>query len=497
MTMITRKFSLLRHLLWAATLATGFGTLWFVVMIWLTTSIQEAWQDRVRLRQESIVVRSDGTPLIRSIPLDYNLSLTTYRDLNGQVRGDADDRDLLTPVYLPGEHAKPGFFSSRPGWQGRLEVFLNEQEPTVIWYFVHDGKAEGAGYFVGYERTSNRRVGFIGLSGFRAELVPISEWIPVRGALMMDFTYWSSAPTWIYGGRVQVPQSGPTDLPPRWVYVPSGNLLRKVDLAARTVTTVFEAPDPIESPGIASLPSSFNGSPIKEHRILVRTRQQVVALDQKHKVVGLFTVPTEVDRQSQLNWYEIGEGKAIAELFQSWSAREADNATNRIVYRIGADGVIQDRFELTLQTGSPATNQVVLQTQVFLGLPAPAFLFVVEPLFMMSTDRTGSYPNAFIGLLATLWPSLLAVVALASILAFITRRRCHSFGLRKKEQVAWVVFVLLLGLPAFVGFLLSRRWPIRQPCPTCHSQAPGDRAACADCGARFPDPALKGIEIFA
>ena len=28
---------------------------------------------------------------------------------------------------------------------------------------------EGAGYFVGYERESNRRVGFIGLSGFQSQ----------------------------------------------------------------------------------------------------------------------------------------------------------------------------------------------------------------------------------------------------------------------------------------------------------------------------------------
>ena len=67
----------------------------------------------------------------------------------------------------------------------------------------------------------------------------------------------------------------------------------------------------------------------------------------------------------------------------------------------------------------------------------------------------------------------------------------------EREQFAWAVFVLLFGLPAYVGFLLYRRWPIRQPCPNCQAQAPRDRVACAECGTRFPDPALKGIEIFA
>lgn len=295
--MTARKFSLLRKLMWAATLAIGFGTVWFVLVIWVTTSIQEAWQGGNRLRQEAFVVRSDGTPLIRTTPLD-NLSLTTYRDLNGQAQDVPDHRDLLAAVYMPGEHEQPGFFSLGPGWEQRLSAFLDEKELTAIWYFVHDGKPVGAGYFVGYERKSNRRIGFIGLSGFRADPVPSGQWIPVRGELIMANVQWSSEPLWIYRGRVQIPRIGPTDLPPRLVYVPSGNLLRQVDLAARTVTTVFETPEPIESPGIASLPSFFNEQPMKEQRILVRTKHQIYSLDHNHNVVRVFAVPTEVDRRS-------------------------------------------------------------------------------------------------------------------------------------------------------------------------------------------------------
>jgi hypothetical protein len=76
-------------------------------------------------------------------------------------------------------------------------------------------------------------------------------------------------------------------------------------------------------------------------------------------------------------------------------------------------------------------------------------------------------------------------------------RRSRSFGCPKQEQVVWVVFVLLFGLPAYVGFLLYRRWPIRQPCLSCQALVPRDRVACAECGTLFPDPSLKGIEIFA
>ena len=169
----------------------------------------------------------------------------------------------------------------------------------------------------------------------------------------------------------------------------------------------------------------------------------------------------------------------------------------RIVYRIAADGSIQDRFELSLLAGSFAADPASVQVQVLFGLPSPAFLAVIEPFFLMSIDRTRSYPAAIIDFFGKFGPSLLAVFALASILAVITWRRSRAFGLPRQQQIAWTVFVFLLGLPAFAGYLLCRRWPVRIPCPNCHAKAPRDRPACAMCGTTFPDPALKGIEIFA
>ena len=95
---------------------------------------------------------------------------------------------------------------------------MNEREPTVNWFFVHDGKPDGAGYFVGYERVSNRRVGFIGLSGFRADPVPADEWIPVRGELIVDYSQLSSAPVSINSGHAWVLRPDRWDVPPRLVY---------------------------------------------------------------------------------------------------------------------------------------------------------------------------------------------------------------------------------------------------------------------------------------
>jgi len=494
--MIARKMSLLRQLLLAATLGTGFGTLWALLVLWLGVSIHEAWLGGDQPPREDLVVSSDGTPLIVAYP-HKNLSLATYRDLNGRVHDALNGNETLSTVYLSDEHETSGFFSSRPGWEHRLKVFMDEREPTVNWFFVHDGKPQGSGYFVGYERVSNRLVGFIGLTGFRSHSVPAGERIPMRGELIVDHSSWSSAPLWMNSGRNWAIRPDRWDLPPRLVHVPSGNHLRLVDLAARTVATVFLAREPIESVGVPVLSSRSGGRVMREQPVLVRTRQKIYALSRDYKINRTFTIPTEIDRWRYAFWYEIGNGQALVVFVGQRSTWGPDNVTNRIVYRIADDGTIRDSFELTLQTGMRVPSQQATDFLLALGLPAPALLFAIESLVVMGDGQAQSYPAAVRAMLKRSWPGLAAVLAFSSVLAVVAWRRSRGFGLSRREQVAWGAFVLLLGLPAFVGFRLSRRWPVRESCPSCHAQTARDRAACAECGARFPDPALRGIEIFA
>jgi hypothetical protein len=490
MIMTARKFSFLRQLAWAATLATGFGAGWFMLVAWLGTSIQQAWQGGDRPVYERLEVRSDGTLLVHSLPQD-NLSEATYRDLKGVVQETPEKEDLVSGVNLFGAPEAPGFLPRHAGWSERLSAFVDERQPIVNWFFVHDGKPDGAGYFAAFERTSNRRVGFIGMSGFRLGPVPPADWIPVRGAPK------SSAPVSIYSRQAWMIRAAGGDVPPHLVYLPSGRQLRRADLAARTVTTVFETPEPIESVGIPTLAYWSTGDSTTEQPILVRTTRQINELDQQHHVKKVFSLPADLDPRSWIEWYALKSGQAIALVGPRWSTVQRDNASRQLVYRITAAGAIEDQFAVDLQSGSSAPGERAQAFLLALGLPVPAILFAIGLALVIAIEEPQSYFAAVPAVLKDTGPGLIAVLALAIVLAILVQRRSRAFGLSRGEQIAWSVFVLLLGLPAYVGFRLIRRWPTRQPCPNCHAQAPRDRVACTECGVRFPDPPRQGIEIFA
>jgi hypothetical protein len=131
-----------------------------------------------------------------------------------------------------------------------------------------------------------------------------------------------------------------------------------------------------------------------------------------------------------------------------------------------------------------------------IGLPSPASVLVV-PALAAGPDRPAGYAARFTKQLSHFAPALAAVVLLSLGLAAAAWRRSVAFGLSRRERIVWTVFTALFGVPAFVGFLLHRHWPAREPCPHCHATVPRDRIACAACETPFPAPALKGTEIFA
>jgi hypothetical protein len=114
---------------------------------------------------------------------------------------------------------------------------------------------------------------------------------------------------------------------------------------------------------------------------------------------------------------------------------------------------------------------------------------------MAEADEDLDYQTALIKVLATTWPSVLAVIALSCAMAPLAYRRQKRFGL--PNPAAWAVFAFVFGVPGWIAYRFHRTWPVLEECPSCRQPSPRDREACLDCGKAFPPPPLKGIEVFA
>ncbi len=350
---MTRKpSSVLSSLVMATTLAVGFGTLWFVLVNVVGEGLYEAWAGSpARPPGERLAVRADGTPLIASTP--RRALNAEYRELNGRALSDPENLRLVDPVWMETLFRGSKFqrFLYPSSWENRLKLFVDDQHRSLYWFFVHDGKPDGTGYFVGYDRADSRLVGFIGQSGFTSSPVPTGERFPVRSDLMEHIPYWSAANIQLFAGRLLDEGLLTTPIPSRQVYVPCRNRLYVVDLSARTVQIAFESPEmiesfavPIESPSPDGRPPSRG--PIQE----VRTSGHLYLLNREHEVSRTFSIPTASVRAPYAFVYELSNGEAFAEFIWTRIPVDDRNIEPRVLYRIAADGSLVDRSELMLQS---------------------------------------------------------------------------------------------------------------------------------------------------
>jgi hypothetical protein len=133
-------------------------------------------------------------------------------------------------------------------------------------------------------------------------------------------------------------------------------------------------------------------------------------------------------------------------------------------------------------------------------IPSPLALDVAGVTHSRELQEEGLTPTFSSALLRTLtkfWPARVIAQVLALGLAFLCYRRQKRYGLGRGERIAWPLFVLLLGLPGWIGYRFSRKWPVLETCPDCGVAVPRDRESCVRCTNEFPAPALKGTEVFA
>jgi hypothetical protein len=261
------------------------------------------------------------------------------------------------------------------------------------------------------------------------------------------------------------------------------------------VQTVLETPEPITSLVLIGALSEAGAEQPDHGILLVRTTHKIYKIGREHVLLRTFVIPSELEDRPA-SWYELENGQAIAEFYQRWIDDDNKNIGPKAVYRISADGTIAERAELPLQSGMLKWHKQHSATLFRWALPLPGFLPLIEPFMVMFIDQEPNYTSAAQSMVRNSWLSLTGIMVLSSLLAVATWHRSRAFVLSTPEQVMWVLFVFLFGLPGYIGYLLHRRWPLRQECPHCRVRVPWNRSACAACRRQFPAPASKGIEVF-
>jgi hypothetical protein len=140
--------------------------------------------------------------------------------------------------------------------------------------------------------------------------------------------------------------------------------------------------------------------------------------------------------------------------------------------------------------------QVVSYESMLFPSPAPlaVFQFGIVPLKIHNHPFAPLFDDIKKMMIGARLPFLI-VCLLSAVLAQWRYR--HQRRLSEHNATAWAMFVFVMGVPGLIGYLLHRRWPVFEHCQTCNKETPRDRDSCLHCGAEFPPPPMKGIEIFA
>lgn len=494
-----QRRGIVQALFLALLLAVGAGLAWVIVVMWA----YEVGSSRFRRAAvyETLQLRRDGTPIIRSqmqtaiYPVEFR-----YRTLDGEELDVKSTEQMLTPASLVGP-LRMQQWSPSYAWFGRIATSSDYRQQPTYWYFVHDGRPHGNGYFVGYDSRSKLALGYISRQGFRLGKPPGDEQFSVHrthvSAIFLQMYYYTPQhhePVTSVGYSLDTPLG---QLIPWRTLLVAQDGVWQVDLRERTARLVRPSTDVVsittlQRPDLWNDDGSQRLEPLRQF-VVARTADRLLVLDSDGRPVRSYTLPQEL-RDVDFSLYEPADGTAIVQTYELTSTEQILQ-----LYWLDEMGDITRREQVALQRGTGAADPRLTSCVIALAAPSPlaiaGLLTTVMPAESMQFGRAPTYADAIARSLRENWPGLLLAIAIGTVSAWYCRRRQTDYVL--PYTGAWMTFVFLFGLPGLLGYSFHRRWSCRKECPNCRHPAVRDRDACTACGTEFPKPALKGIEVFA
>lgn len=485
-----------QSLILAGILAVGFTAVWGVVAFW---AVQVGTQVVADIKPHMVMMNlraglqflPDGTPVVFYQQPGQGRQL---RDLDGNPVEEPDGvRPFLTLASLPAKAAAPSS-EKEISWDERINSFADGRVPRGYWYFIADGRRDGSGYFVGYDSESRSCLGYLGLGGLRESPLPSEERIPFAGAvsgpqgrLFCTQESYSNHPRLERTGRAGRGSVSSWDV---YVHSRDGKLYH-ADLQKRAIQVAFDHSPILSAALAAGVLDAVHGMPF---RPAVRTADDVLVLDEQGRMLNRYPIPQSL-RGQDINFAQASTGGAVM-----YANTPQDLFVSEVEYhicRLDSDGrsweattvlpfLDSDRF-LLLSAG------VVILSP--LGL-AGTVASLRTPMLLDSGLAT-TYSEALGRELTEFWHALTLAQLLALGLAVLCYRRQVRYGASLADRIIWPLFVLILGLPGWIGYRFGRSWPVLEACPDCGVIVPRDREDCLHCTNDFPRPSLKGTEVFA
>lgn len=357
--------------------------------------------------------------------------------------------------------------ANQEGWAGWLFAFPDNSSPPTYWYFVVAADTlNGRGYFVGYDSQTRLAVGYLGRDGFTNTMPVRDAQFPIDGA---RFRYGGSLFGCLTSGQTQgfspgglVTSRSDCTYPPWIFYLHSGAQMLKIDLAGRTVGKAIEADDVLSIGQVVHREPEDAYSTKNQQTLALRRPDRVTYFNPVDESALDWSIPSEL-RDKDFTFYPVTEQMAIVDIAHPIDSRQRHE--HELVW-LNRTGGVTRREQVSLK-GYPAATTGFEAAAPFLVLPEPLLWACVLPT--IDADQPRGIP-AF----ADAWQGVLFVSLTTVIAVFLADRKQRRAGLPR--SYAWLAFVLLLGMPGYLGFLVHRRWP-RQ--------------------AMVPPPEMTGSEIFA
>lgn len=489
----------------------AFAVVFVFLVVWVSSVISFFADRPVVSTNDSLTFLSDGTPIIKRN--NYNPYSEMFVTLdNEEIKGEINTLKFNT-IHRQKSTVRSPF--EQVFWDARIRGIGVSAEDPEYWYWIHDGLPDGSAFLVGFDVASKALIGFIGGRGFTQEPTEPGDRFPFK----LEHIFWPgnrlSGPSLHYSGHF--PSAGYTETIDDPLFMVSDQSILAANLKDRTIETIYRSQDqPPRSLYYFNREALWES--LRNRENIDKESYPIVIFDTSTSIIGLgqdFETLYEIPLPEEaLEWDYVSFGQTDSREFvlshnDHGKVEGGRQRIETVYFRLDANGEVVERNTYVWNRSYPGSLPFKEEWVFLAMLAAPgnftsffAFVCHVEVAqgeVITYTDATKKNLKAvFSGMSGgDNFYLFLGFFVVPVLLAWVTYRRQIKFGRSDREKKFWTGFVLLFGVPGWIGYLTAHQWPTLAVCPACNEASPVNLDSCAHCDEVWPDPERKGVEVFA